>query len=52
MECPVCVLDDAWAPNVGRSYPLIVICGKDNQLKVHQVERGRECKGGAKGSAS
>lgn len=35
------VLDVAWAPNVGRSYHLIATCGKDNQLKVHRVKRGR-----------
>ncbi|KAL7547570.1 hypothetical protein ACHAWF_010864 [Thalassiosira exigua] len=39
------VLDVAWAPNVGRSYHLIATCGKDNQLKVHRVKRGRGTKG-------
>jgi len=46
------VLDVAWAPNVGRSYHLIATCGKDNQLKVHRVKRGRGGKGDAEGSAS
>ena len=41
------VLDVAWAPNVGRSYHLIATCGKDNQLKVHRVKRGRGNKGDA-----
>ena len=40
------VLDVAWAPNVGRSFHLIVSCGKDNQLKVHRIKRGRSGKGG------
>ncbi|KAL7528963.1 hypothetical protein ACHAXR_002721 [Thalassiosira sp. AJA248-18] len=40
------VLDVAWAPNVGRSYHLIATCGKDNQLKVHRVKRGRGVKQG------
>eukprot|EP00581_Thalassiosira_minuscula_P033340 CAMPEP_0183787342 /NCGR_PEP_ID=MMETSP0739-20130205/67495_1 /TAXON_ID=385413 /ORGANISM="Thalassiosira miniscula, Strain CCMP1093" /LENGTH=229 /DNA_ID=CAMNT_0026031423 /DNA_START=32 /DNA_END=720 /DNA_ORIENTATION=+ len=47
------VLDVAWAPNVGRSYHLIATCGKDNQLKVHRVKRGRGGKGdAAEGSGS
>lgn len=41
------VLDVAWAPNVGRSYHLIATCGKDNQLKVHRIKRGRGNKGDA-----
>lgn len=46
------VLDVAWAPNVGRSYHLIASCGKDNQLKVHRVKRGRGGKGDSDGAAS
>lgn len=49
------VLDVAWAPNVGRSYHLIATCGKDNQLKVHRLKRGRGSKQGdntAEGGAS
>ncbi|EED86731.1 predicted protein, partial [Thalassiosira pseudonana CCMP1335] len=46
------VLDVAWAPNVGRSYHLIASCGKDNQLKVHRVKRGRGNKGDAEGASS
>lgn len=46
------VLDVAWAPNVGRSYHLIATCGKDNQLKVHRIKRGRGGKEDAEGSGS
>lgn len=46
------VLDAAWAPNVGRSYHLIATCGKDNQLKVHRVKRGRGGKGDSEGGPS
>lgn len=46
------VLDVAWAPNVGRSYHLIASCGKDNQLKVHRVKRGRGGKGDTEGASS
>lgn len=46
------VTDVAWAPNVGRSYHLIASCGKENQLKVHRVKRGRGGKGDVEGSGS
>lgn len=46
------VLDVAWAPNVGRSYHLVASCGKDNQLKVHRIKRGRGGKGDAEGASS
>ena len=40
-RAPQGVLDVVWASNVGQSYNLIATCGKDNQLKVHRVKRGR-----------
>ncbi len=50
-HAPRGVLDVAWAPNVGRSFHLIATCGKDNQLKVHRVKRGRGGKGDSEGGA-
>jgi nucleoporin SEH1 len=46
------VLDVSWAPNVGRSFHLIATCGKDNQLKVHRIQRGNRGGGSSSGDAN
>lgn len=46
------VLDVSWAPNVGRSFHLIASCGKDNQLKVHRIQRGNRGGGSSSGDTN